>query len=174
MKLSCKLFFILLNTQLFVQILTVQDLFRYMLPNPAIRDQYNVNLTEVYPCSNSTSYKINANLYQKNITLSKLMIDGKLKLYISFDNSFSINLHTMQWDMIGGWKENSMVLNKKKACSSLRDFLGEAWIPFINSFNKKNYLCPITKSSWIYVDLYNIRLNQTRQQEQCTNIIYQT
>jgi len=46
-------------------------------------------------------------------------------------------------DSIGGWKENSIVYKSKKACSTLKNFYGNAWIPFMTGLGYKNITCPL-------------------------------
>jgi len=46
-------------------------------------------------------------------------------------------------DSIGGWKENAFAYKSVKACSSLKFFLGNAWIPITEGQGIYNATCPI-------------------------------
>ncbi|CAH1714090.1 unnamed protein product [Aphis gossypii] len=46
-------------------------------------------------------------------------------------------------DSIGGWKDNAMVFQKLKACSSLKQFLGAVWTQIMDSVGIYNATCPI-------------------------------
>lgn len=46
-------------------------------------------------------------------------------------------------DSIGGWKDNAFIYKQSKACTSMKNFLGEAWNPIITGLGINNDICPI-------------------------------
>lgn len=49
-------------------------------------------------------------------------------------------------DSIGGWKDNAFIYKAAKACSTLKNFMGPEWIPYIKhnfGFNDTN--CPLKR-----------------------------
>lgn len=58
---------------------------------------------------------------------------------------FQIDINMAVKDSIGGWKDNAFVYKSHKACSTVKQFAGKMWTPFINTFGIQNPNCPIPK-----------------------------
>ncbi|KAF0754850.1 Uncharacterized protein FWK35_00018189 [Aphis craccivora] len=84
-------------------------------------------------------------------------IKGNITNLVPFDDSLDLEFNLAVKDSIGGWKENAFLYKSPKACSSLRKFLGAAWIPFMDSLGNKNGTCPFPKD--IYIILSGIDTN---------------
>lgn len=64
-------------------------------------------------------------------------------------------------DSIGGWKDNAMVFQKLKACSSLKQLLGAVWTQIMDSVGIYNATCPIPMvlKCIIKTEAYNLIIN---------------
>jgi len=46
-------------------------------------------------------------------------------------------------DSIGGWKENAIIYKSPKACTVIKNFLGNSWTEIIDSLGLNNASCPL-------------------------------
>jgi len=52
-------------------------------------------------------------------------------------------LNVATWGLTGGWIPNSYIIITKKACSYVKNILGNAWFSFMKDFNIPADKCPI-------------------------------
>lgn len=46
-------------------------------------------------------------------------------------------------DSIGGWKDNAILVNLPKACSTIKQFMGNTWVNLMQSLGYSSAVCPI-------------------------------
>jgi hypothetical protein len=55
-------------------------------------------------------------------------------------------------DSFGRWKDNILVQKSPKACSVVKQVIGNSWNNYLNSFGIKNHACPISPvRTFVYV-----------------------
>ncbi|XP_060847243.1 uncharacterized protein LOC132926848 [Rhopalosiphum padi] len=105
--------------------------------------EYKVIINQFFKCNPSQEYKIQHNFYivhTKNTTLFK----GNITLLIPFDDTMSMEFNLAMRDSFGKWRDNTLVQKSPKACSVVKQVIGNSWNNYLNSFGIKNHACPIS------------------------------
>ncbi|CAI6368741.1 unnamed protein product [Macrosiphum euphorbiae] len=105
---------------------------------------YRLNFLGVTRCvSGQSNEKIKFQYYLSKKSANKTEIKGNCTNNIPVDDSLNLKFHLAVIDSIGGWKENAYLYKSPKACSTLKMFLGDAWIPVMKGSGFQNFSCPL-------------------------------
>ncbi|XP_050053687.1 uncharacterized protein LOC126549170 [Aphis gossypii] len=107
---------------------------------------YRYNFKGILRCNPTRSNnKLIYEFYLSKKSANTTEIKGNITNLVPFDDSLDLEFNLAVKDSIGGWKENAFLYKSPKACSTLKKFLGSAWITFMDSLGIKNASCPFPK-----------------------------
>ncbi|XP_050439218.1 uncharacterized protein LOC126844837 [Adelges cooleyi] len=110
--------------------------------------EYRLKFLGAFICNESINYPISYNYHLSRISKTKTVLTGKLIQRIPFDDSLNLHISAAVLDNIGGWKSNAFIHRRPNACLSLKNIMGEAWIPFLQSFNESISGCPVKPGNY--------------------------
>eukprot|EP00102_Acyrthosiphon_pisum_P007730 XP_003243217.1 PREDICTED: uncharacterized protein LOC100568472 [Acyrthosiphon pisum] len=122
-----------------------EKLFRPNLP----MGEYHLEFDKVYPCETTKDHPIKLNWYFSKKTSSITELKGNTTLLIPFDDTLTLDANLASWGSTGGWVPNTYILNTKKACSTLKHLVGNAWLIFLEGFNIPTNKCPWPVGTYI-------------------------
>ncbi|XP_050436990.1 uncharacterized protein LOC126843473 [Adelges cooleyi] len=121
---------------------------RTYFPNLPV-GEYKIKIKGAFICNESVNYPIRFKLHTSRVTKTKTVLTGNISMRIPFDDNLDLHLNMAVLDKIGGWKDNAFVYRKPKACTNLKNLMGNVWVNFINSFNRTQASCPLPVGTFI-------------------------
>ncbi|XP_022174005.1 uncharacterized protein LOC111036318 [Myzus persicae] len=150
---------LLINIVVFVTTVNSDTSKSLFLPQLPV-GKYRINYLGMMRCvSGRSNEKIQFNLYLSKKSTNTTEIKGNITIYVPIDDSLNFEVNMAVKDSIGGWKENAFFYKSPKACSTLRKYVGDAWIPLLQSAGVNNTNCPFQvgyyESTGIDTDVFN-------------------
>ncbi|XP_016656583.2 uncharacterized protein LOC107882563, partial [Acyrthosiphon pisum] len=144
-KIIVKMLIITFGIILFFSSSQSKSLFRPNLP----LGEYRIVIDKLYPCEKTKNYPLQFNWYLSKKTSSITELKGNMTLLIPFDDTLTIDFNYASWGSTGGWVPNAYNLNTKKACSTIKYLVGNAWLNFLEGFNIPTNKCPWPVGTYI-------------------------
>ncbi|XP_022174006.1 uncharacterized protein LOC111036319 [Myzus persicae] len=127
---------------------------RVLLPRLPI-GEYRVKMLAIVRCE-TIKWKdlIKFNFYLSKTSVDTTEIKGNVTYYVPLDDSLNIEVNLAVKDSIGGWKDNAHIFKTPKACSSLKNLLGNSWSTVTKSLGMQNiHGCPIPVGCYVASDM---------------------
>ncbi|KAL5232687.1 hypothetical protein ACI65C_000097 [Semiaphis heraclei] len=131
---------LLINLIVFVIVVDSDTSKRLFLPQLPI-GEYRIKFLGILRCSSNN--KIQFNYYLSKTSTNTTEFKGNITYLEPFDDSLSIELNLAVKDSIGGWKDNAHIFKSPKACSSMKNYLGNSWNSIMEHLGFHNASCPI-------------------------------
>ncbi|XP_060870801.1 uncharacterized protein LOC132945157 [Metopolophium dirhodum] len=111
--------------------------------------EYRVVFDKLYSCEPTENHSIQFYIYFSKKSLSIVELKGNVTTLIPFGDNIIGDVNIASWGSTGGWKPNSIIHVTKKACSTLKTVVGNAWVTFQKAFHVPTDTCPIPKGTYI-------------------------
>ncbi|XP_060834549.1 uncharacterized protein LOC132917702 [Rhopalosiphum padi] len=109
---------------------------------------YKLVIKQTYIANPAKINKIQYNIYLSHKD-NKTIIFGNTTLNIPLDDTLILGVKVARKDSSGRWKENSFMQNWPKACSTAKQFFGNAWNGVMYGLGINNTNCPLLKGFYI-------------------------
>ncbi|XP_025203844.1 uncharacterized protein LOC112600754 [Melanaphis sacchari] len=111
-------------------------------------DEYQVIIKAIIICNLPDDNLIN-NLYLSKTSSNTTELRGNITLKKPLDDNLKVHMNMAVKDSVGGWKNNAHLIRFQKACSQLKNILGEEWRVYLKSFGINSFDCPIVPGFYV-------------------------
>ncbi|XP_026807143.1 uncharacterized protein LOC113549859 [Rhopalosiphum maidis] len=109
---------------------------------------YKLVFKQIYSANSTKNNKLQYNFYLSHKD-NKTTVFGNITTNIPLDDTLFVGVKIAVKDSSGRWKENSLMQKWQNACSTLKQFAGNAWSTFLYGFGVNHTNCPIPKGFYI-------------------------
>ncbi|XP_050057700.1 uncharacterized protein LOC114123685 [Aphis gossypii] len=108
---------------------------------------YQLVFKQIYNCEMKQDSKIKLNAFL-NHKGNSTWLHGNYTLKVPLDDTLFMEMRLAFKDSFGQWKENQFVFKSPKACSTLKEILGNAWTAYTLGIGFPSTNCPIHSGTY--------------------------
>ncbi|XP_022174353.1 uncharacterized protein LOC111036583 [Myzus persicae] len=140
----------------FVNVVNSDTTKRLLLPQLPI-GEYRLKPLAILRCELSqVNNLIKINYYLSKTSTNTTEIKGNFTNLVPLDDSFNVEINMAVKDSVGGWKDNAHIFKSPKACSSLKNVLGNIYNRVLDNLGMHNIRgCPIPVGCYVSSGMKN-------------------